>query len=213
MNRIIMTLSVIFLVLSVNHSIYAEETVFQEGEHCLAYRTEKAMFFVAEVGVIGKSCQVDSKLFWSDEKGEVRFEVSVPIRTLDSDNGKRDEHVAEILKAHQYPSIHFTTQFITIEEVNQALKNGQISLPGNLEIAGKSFAVMFPVQLSKQRQNLVIEGKLVTSFSDLELQIPSVGPGGMIAEPKDYLEILVQLDAGQILGMEELMNSNLVSQQ
>ena len=46
-----------------SQAAFAEENVFVQDEHCLAYKTEKTMFFLfAGVGVIGKSCEVKAEM-------------------------------------------------------------------------------------------------------------------------------------------------------
>ena len=90
------------------YSLKAEdENIFSSGDHCLAYRTPKKMFFFTDVIVIGKSCQVNA---WSEMKGtKKRFIVTVPVESFDSDSSRRDGVVMEILEEEIHPDLRFET--------------------------------------------------------------------------------------------------------
>lgn len=183
----------------------ASENIFEKEEHCLAYRTIKGMFWVADVEVIGKSCKVDSKIQWSEDKKLFQLEVSVPIESFDSDSGMRDKAVMEILKADLHPNIRFISSWLAPQEFKQEILSGQIKLPGKLEIAGEQYIVEFPLTVAKLSDDTILEGTLVSSFSYFNIAIPSVGLGGIIAEPSDVLEIHVHLHANQLMNVNELL--------
>ena len=54
----------------------------------------------------------------------------------------------------------------------------------------------------------MIEGILITSFSDLKIEVPTVGPGGLLADTRDYLELLVHLQSDKISGTEKIALRN-----
>ena len=54
----------------------------------------------------------------------------------------------------------------------------------------------------------MIEGKLMTSFSDLNIEVPTLGPGGLLADTRDYLELLVHLQSNKISGAENIVLRN-----
>ena len=54
----------------------------------------------------------------------------------------------------------------------------------------------------------MIEGKHIASFSGLRVEVPTVGPGGLIADPGDYLELLVHLRSDKISGTEKIALRN-----
>lgn len=189
---------------------HAEESIFQEGEHCLAYRTVKKMFFLADVDVVGKSCQVKAQSRSIDE--QIQFEFEVPVRSLDSDNGQRDEHVVEILKGYQHFHLRFRSQWMSPEAWKNAIQHKEAILAGELEVRGKTFPVDFPLRFVPRSGHIQIEGKLVTRFSAFQIEVPTVGPGGMIADVSDDLEIWVQLRTDKIPGADALAHSLLVSE-
>ncbi|MAE17114.1 MAG: hypothetical protein CL911_06710 [Deltaproteobacteria bacterium] len=180
--------------------LHAEE-VFRQEDHCLAYRTEKTMFFFVNVEVVGKTCEIKSRV---EKEGEqVQFEVSFPIRSLDSGNGFRDGDVAEILSVETHPDLRFVSTSLTLEQVRKVLKQGATELPGVLEFAGQPHPVRFPIELSRQSGAWVVTGKLVTSFTGLGLELPTVA-GGVVADARDVLELLVHLRFDQVRGLEAL---------
>ena len=54
----------------------------------------------------------------------------------------------------------------------------------------------------------MIEGKLITSFSDLKIEAPNAGLGGLLADTRDYLELLVHLQSNKISGAENIVLRN-----
>jgi len=189
-----------FAALLGGNLLHAEE-VFQQEDHCLAYRTEKTMFFFVDVEVVGKTCELTARVEKTGE--QVRFEVSFPIHSLDSGNGFRDGDVAEILAGEAHPEFRFVSASLTLEQVRKVLKQGATELPGVLEFAGQPHPVGFPIELSRQSGAWVVTGKLVTSFTELGLELPTVA-GGVVADAQDYLELLVHLRFDQVRGLEEL---------
>ena len=181
-------LFVYFLGLGTQH-LEAEE-IFQQGDHCLAYQTEETILMFIDSVVIGKTCEISARI---DREGEnTRFVVSFPIHSLDTGIGMRDEDVMEILSVESQPDIRFVSAFIPLEQMSTALTQGTAQLAGVLEVAGKSFKVLFPLKLSKQSGEWLLTGKLVTSFTEFGLELPSV-LGGVVADTRDYLELLVHL--------------------
>ena len=52
----------------------------------------------------------------------------------------------------------------------------------------------------RQDGHPVIAAHLQTTFSALGIEVPTVGPGGLIAAPGDDLELLAQLDVERMVG-------------
>ena len=180
-------------------SLKAEvEKIFSSGDHCLAYRTPKKMFFFTDVIVIGKSCQVNA---WSETKGtKKRFIVTVPVESFDSDNSIRDGVVIEILKAEDYPNLRFETNWFSDSDIRYLLENGGKKLNGILNLAGRSYPVSFQMDFFNLGGHYRIEAHLDTSYSEFEMEPPVGGPGGLMAIVKDKLELLAHLQSDQITG-------------
>ena len=189
---------VYFLGLRTQH-LEAEE-IFQQGEHCLAYKTEETILLVVDSVVIGKTCEISARL---ESEGEnTRYVVSFPIRSLDSGVEMRDRDVIEILSAESHPIIRFISDFVTGQQVVEALIQGTTTLSGVLEVSGKPYKVLFPLKLSEHSGVWLVTGKLVTSFSEFGLELPAV-LGGVVANTRDYLELLVHIRLDRVHGLAE----------
>lgn len=195
-------LSVVFFVyfLGLRTQHLEAEEIFQQGEHCLAYKTEETFLLFIDSDVVGKTCEISARL---ESEGEhTRYVVSFPIRSLDSGVDMRDKDVIEILSAESEPIIRFVSDFVTGEQVVEALIQGTTMLSGVLEIAGKSYKVLFPLKLSEHSGVWLVTGKLVTSFSEFGLELPAV-LGGVVADTRDYLELLVHFRLDRVHGLSE----------
>ncbi|NTW48981.1 MAG: YceI family protein [Chlorobiales bacterium] len=181
--------------------------VFEEGEHGLAYMTEKKMFLLANIHVTAKSNQIITSVDFSDNRDKVRVDVGVPIDTLDSGNKDRDKSVVDFLNGAENPNIRFITDWIDCEALAGAVSSS-LTVPGELHVAGKSFKIDFPLSFSRRPDHVLIAGKLTTSFTNLEFEPPSVGMGGMIANVMNFLEIVVHLRSDKIEGLDEVLTSS-----
>jgi len=191
-------LSIYFLGLVPQH-LGAEE-IFQQGDHCLAYKAKETILLFVDSDVIGKTCEISARL--ESEGGNTRYVVSFPIRSLDSGVDMRDKDVIEILSAESHPIIRFVSDFVTGEQVVEALIQGTTTLSGVLEVGGKPYKVLFPLKLSEHSGVWLVTGKLVTSFSEFGLELPAV-LGGVVADTRDYLELLLHLRIDRIHGLAE----------
>ena len=203
--RILLSAVLFVYFLGLSKHLEAEE-IFQQGDHCLAYQTEETILLVFDLVVVGKTCEVSARV--KREGDNTRFVVSFPIRSLDSGIGMRDEDVSEILSVESQPDIRFVSDFLTWQQIRSALTQGTTKLAGVLEVAGKSHKVLFPLILSKQSGKWLVTGKLVTSFTEFGLELPSV-LGGVVADTLDYLELLVHLRFKMVQGLAELQAESL----
>ena len=166
------------------------------------------MFFFAGFEVIGKSCDVQAEIHWQDSEEQAQVEVSVPVSSFDSGNSLRDGDIPEILRAELTPEIRFISNWLSRTDMQKMLENQSADVSGMLEVAGNTFPVKFTLSFKDQGAFYLIEGKLITSFSELKVEVPTVGPGGLLAEPRDYLELLVHLRSDKISGTEKIALSN-----
>ena len=191
-------LFIYFLGLGAQH-LEADE-IFQQEEHCLAYKTEETILLFVDSDVVGKTCEISARL---ESEGEnTRYVVSFPIRSLDSGVDMRDEDVIEILSVESHPIIRFVSDFVTGEQVVEALIQGTTTLSGILEVGGKPYKVLFPLKLSEYSGVWLVTGKLVSSFSEFGLELPAV-LGGVVANTHDYLELLVHIRLDRVHGLAE----------
>ena len=203
--RILLSAVLFVYFLGLSKHLEAEE-IFQQGDHCLAYQTEETILLVFDLVVVGKTCEISARV--KREGENTRFVVSFPIRSLDSGIGMRDEDVNDILSVESQPDIRFVSDFLTWQQIRSALTQGTTKLAGVLEVAGKSHKVLFPLKLSKQSGKWLVTGKLVTSFTEFGLELPAV-LGGVVADTRDYLELLVHLRFEQVQGLAELQAASM----
>ena len=180
-----------------SHNLNAE-VIFQKNDHCLAYQTEETIFLLINSIVVGKTCEISIQV--EREAGNIRFVVSFPIRSLDSGLEMRDDDVIDMLTFESNNDIRFVSDFLTEEQISAALTLGKANLWGMLEIRGKFFKVMFPLKISENSGKWLVTGNLVSSITKFGLEIPSV-LGGVIADTRDHLELLVHLRFNLVQGV------------
>ncbi|MCB1145711.1 MAG: hypothetical protein KDK38_02820, partial [Leptospiraceae bacterium] len=149
---------------------------------CVSYETEKEMFYTTDVKVIGRTCDVS--ILETQKNENLSIQVSFKTENLDSGSGSRDEDVAEML-GH---TVFFTTTF-NVEEFEKLYKQNDFQIKGNLGLKSGSFPLTMTVKKSKN----IFSGYIKTSFTELGLQPPKVGPGGMMADTKNILELRFEL--------------------
>ena len=81
-------------------------------------------------------------------------------------------------------------------------KKGEI--PGNLEVVGGIFTVKFLLNFTSKQEYVLVKGLLETTFAALNVQVPDVA-GGLVAQPKELLELLAQLRSDKISGADKLI--------
>ena len=182
-----------------SHNLDAQ-VIFQQDDHCLAYQTEETIFMLINSIVIGKTCEISTQV--EREAGNIRFVVSFPIRSLDSGLEMRDDDVIDMLTFESNNDIRFVSDFLTEEQISAALTLGKANLWGMLEIRGKFYKVMFPLKISENSGKWLVTGNLVSSITKFGLEIPSV-LGGVIADTRDQLKLLVHLRFNMVQGLPD----------
>lgn len=165
--------------------------VIPANKHCVAYTTDKTMFFMANVSVVGMNCDISSQL---DSAG---LTINVPIKSFDSDSSGRDDHVAEILRVKQSPDLVFEVPGMTAGKIRQGLKNGSMEIQGTLKVGNKKYPVTSTAVFVDGKS---ASGVIKTSYSHFDIETPNVGPGGMIADLKDEIYLHYNIVLSRISG-------------
>ncbi len=173
--------------------------VFEPGDHCVAYRTVKEMWFGSEVEVVGRSCEVSAKLIAVDAGSQVV--VSVPIKSLRSGNMLRNGSVADLLGVKLQPDLRFTSDPIDADALRDDIARGSFVLPGTLSLGEKPYPVDFPLEIVEHGGKRSVKGRLETTFEAFSVEVPTV-MGGFIAKPHEELELIVHLDIAQVDGLD-----------
>lgn len=177
----------------------AARSMFDSGQHCVAYKVKMRSLFSSKV--VGKNCDVSVQLLPA-VGGDYQIEVNVPISGFDSDDKERDKDVREILKEAEQSDIVFRSKTMTETEWREAIKKPSFVLEGELSIAGKSFPLTAPVEISKAEDGIEADGVITVPFSRFDLQPPKVG-GGLFARAESDLELHFHLMSDKILGADK----------
>lgn len=162
---------------------------FAAGKNCVAWQASKRMFLIDSQYPVGKTCQVEIKF---QKNGDQRVvEVTVPISSFDSGEKERDQEVAKLLLADQFPYIKIVTQPFSSQEIEVFKSGSLVELPGRLEFAGRSIEKTFQVRKA-DNPNGAAHVVVQTTFTELGLQAPKVA-GGLVAKVRDELKLYGQL--------------------
>jgi len=189
----------------------AEETegsgeIFEPGDHCVAYRTIKDMWFGSQVEIVGRSCEVSAKLVSVD--AGLQVVVSVPIKSLHSGNMLRNGSVADLLGVKLQPDLVFTSDPIDAAALRDEIASGSGSfvLPGSLRIGDEPYPVDFPLEVVEHAGGRSVKGRLETTVEAFRVEVPTV-MGGFIAKPHEELELIVHLDVAKVDGLDAWANT------
>jgi hypothetical protein len=177
------------------------EEVFEPGDHCVAYRTIKDMFFAMDAEIVGRSCEVTATLLPAAEAAGPQVSVEVPVKSLKSGNFLRNGAVADLLGAEAQPNLRFVSDPIDVEALRAEIAEGSFRMPGSLSLGGKEFPVEFPLELVAYEGGNTVKGRLITTFEAFEVEVPTIA-GGLIARPHEELELIVHLDPARVEGLE-----------
>ena len=179
--------------------VSVSEIFSEQEQHCVAYRVKKVMFIFKEFIVVGKNCRIKTRLETSDQQAQLT--VLVPWSTFDSQDQDRDENVAEDFNAEKYPNIVFTSDWISFEELKQALQSGEMKITGKLDVSGSTSEVEVSTFVEEKDGKIVVETTLFTTFPTIQVEAPSAP----IFSIQDDLQLYGRFQISQIEGLEELL--------
>jgi len=170
-----------------------------------AYRTGKSMFFgLRKVEVVGVTPTVGVVLEPDSQPGTYRVVVTIGATEFDSDEAGRDEWVAETLGGPEGAPLRFTSRAVQPEELSALLAGRSLDLPGMLllpegprELTFSISAYALPARDGEGTERF-LEGWTRTTFDALGIEVPRVGPGGVIASPGDDLELWLRVPVAQV---------------
>src|SRR5262249_23633002 len=160
---------------------------FDAGKHCVAYKVKKKSLSLFSGTVVGKNCDISVQLL-PVVGGGYQVEVSVPISGFDSGDKDRDQDVKTVLKESEQPDIIFRSNTMSEKEWKDYIQKSNVTLDGELTIAGKPYAISAPATVTKTKDGVEVDGVAVVPFAKFDLQPPKVG-GGLIAKADSDLEL------------------------
>ncbi len=208
-----MTVELLFVALGVafmiGFALQNNDSLFQDHDHGLAYIVEKKMFMLTTLSVTGKSSEIDSSVVFNSNKDQFKVHISLPVESLDSGLEDRDKSVQDFLKFKEHPNITFTSDWLAYDSLNFETEMDK-TVPGLLCFGGDQFHVHFPLRFTRHESYTQISGILAYTFTKFDMACPRVA-GGLVADVKDRLDIVVNLRSDKIEGLEELLSPRKVS--
>jgi polyisoprenoid-binding protein YceI len=192
----------IFALLFATAALAEDDPIFEAGDHCVAYRTTKDIFFALDAEIIGRNCEVTASLVPSEGEAGPSIVVEVPIERFKSRNFMRDRSVSDLLGAKTQPDLRFTSSPIDAEAIREEVATGHLTVSGVLTIGGKDFPLEFPLEIAEHEGKHFVAGRLPTTFAAFEIEVPTVA-GGLIARPHESLELVVHLELERVEGLAD----------
>jgi polyisoprenoid-binding protein YceI len=180
------------------------DEVFQGADHCVAYHTNKRLFLIRSVQVVGKNCDITAEVI-PEPGNRYHVEVTIPVWSFESGEIERDRDVAKILKADRYKTITYVSASMSLEEWQQRIEQETFALEGQLTILDKPHPVQSQIRLSKtEGQGLSIEGVIPTEFKKMDLEPPKLW-GGVGARVSEELNLIFKIQSEKTLGASTLL--------
>ncbi len=176
-----------------SHALFAD-TTFSEKDHCVAWKTKKRLFLFQNLDPVGKNCKINTTAT-SGKDGYILKGI-FPIKSFDSGEPARDEHVFELLKGPKQSDLIFTSQPIKKEDLAKLTSS---ILSGTILIGGVSYPLSFVVTAKKEGKETIYTGVAKTKFSSLGIDSFDVA-GGIVAKISDDVELHLQFLSSQIIG-------------
>lgn len=176
----------LLLFIFLANEAFADDTAPKLETNSAAYLTYKALLLEKHIRVVG----VNRRLLVQMENagsGQQRIRVEMPIRAFESGAPGREDYVANALGAKIQSNLIFLSKTKTTSEWKALFQEPKFSITGELVIAGKATVIAFDC---RQNQNGdAFTAVHVGSYGAFGLEIPVVGPGGVIGKAENYLEL------------------------
>ncbi len=162
-------LPVMGLAQSVNYNVDESSTMKVIG-------TSSVHDWEAEVEEMDLSVALNPELLASDstESPVTSLSLNVPVTSIESGKGGMNRRINDALKHKDHPEIMFNLISSEIAEGEQSGDSFTLNLRGNLNIAGFTREVAFPVTGTKVDDNSYrFEGSFGLNMTDYEVEPPS----------------------------------------
>jgi len=121
----------------------------------------------------------------------VKVEASIDVASIDTQNGKRDDHLksADFFDAAKYPKIRFTS-------IGVKAKGSQLTVKGNLTMHGKTKLISIPFKVAKGKNGAGVDtttykGKLTINRQDFGIGTDSVAAKISLEDEVDLKLLIV----------------------
>jgi polyisoprenoid-binding protein YceI len=154
-------------------------------------RTHSKLSFTAATVIFdvdGEFGEFDVQIDGDPSKPEtVKVEASIDVASIDTQNGKRDDHLKspDFFDAAKYPKIRFTS-------IGVKAKGSQLTVKGNLTMHGKTKLVSIPFKVAKGKNGAGVD--VTTYKGKLTLDRTEFGIGTDSVAAKISLEDEVEIE-------------------
>ena len=192
----------LFLVGALAYS--APISLFNSGEHCVAYKASKTLFLVAKTKVVGKSCSVSAQVTPGLE-GKYAIEVRVPSNSFESGEKKRDEDVSKMLGPQGVGDVLFRTDMKSGPDWNLLIMQEKFEIPGVIVISGVEYPVTAEAARASTPEGYEIDGVIKTTLKHLNIEPPSMA-AGVFAKVQNDIELHFHLKGDRTLGSASILS-------
>jgi len=158
-------------------------------------RTHSKVSFTAATVIFdvdGEFGEFDVQIDGDPSKPEtVKVEANIDVASLDTQNGKRDDHLKspDFFDAAKYPKIRFTS-------IGVKAKGSQLTVKGNLTMHGKTKLVSIPFKVAKGKNGAGVDtttykGKLTVNRNDFGIGTDSVAAKISLEDEVDLKLLIV----------------------
>jgi polyisoprenoid-binding protein YceI len=162
-------------------------------DNVVGYRvTEKLAFNIAESDATGRTSDVSGTLTINGTTAN-DVKVTANVQTLKSDQDRRDNAIKDRgLETNKFPEATFElTEPIDFGTAPQAGETVTATAAGDLTLHGVTKSVSIPVEaVWDGGSNIQIKGNLPITFSDYDIEAPSIG-GFVEVQDRGEMEFLL----------------------
>lgn len=159
-----------------------------------AYRTGKSIFFgIRKVEVVGLSTDFEVALEPVLTGDGVYARMEIEPSSFDSGNETRDTDVAELLGGPRLLPLVFRSQTLERPALEALLGGEPLSVDGTLSLPEGVAPVRFHLSVVETGGRRFLQGVATTTFADLDIDVPGVGPAGILVSPDDELELWLRV--------------------
>jgi len=172
--------------------LFVSSTAFAAFSPLKLDRTHSKMSFTAATVIFdvdGEFGEFDVQIDGDPSKPEtVKVEASIDVASIDTQNGKRDDHLKspDFFDAAKYPKIRFTS-------IGVKAKGSQLTVKGNLTMHGKTKLVSIPFKVAKGKNGAGMDVTTYKAKLTIDRQDFGIGTDSIAAKISLEDEVEIEL--------------------
>lgn len=128
------------------------------------------------------------------------FELTVPVRGLESGKSRLDENMREALKAGEHPDIVFELTGYGLEPAREGEKEGLVRIEGRLSVAGKDRRLEMRPALEAAGVRVRVRGSQKLLMTDFGIKPPSMFLGALKTDDRVVVHYDLTLEPEEGVG-------------